>query len=214
VARSPINFNPLALSALQSLDTTNGNTLVGLGRNDIGVLLDKWYPANFHMVYVTSGSGNIVIKAGYMPEAPSMSAGDLTIAVSGTNTVTDIGPQIDLRRHLKQASGDRYIDIDYTGGITGNVLVCFGYAQTIPGNTALNVDLKKSPGLLVGAVVTTLGTAGLSIYDNPATAQGTALLAIAPSAAQGSLFALGVPFRNGLLAAGVANNPAITAFYA
>lgn len=214
MARSPININSLTLGILQALDTTNGNTLVGLGRNDIGVLLDKWYPANFHMVYVTTGSGNIVVKAGYQPWASSASAGDLTIAVSGTNTVTDIGSQIDLRRHLKQASGDAFIDIDYTGGITGNVLVCFGYGQTIPANVAQNADLKDAPGLLVGAVVTTLGTAGLTIYDNPATAQGTALLTIAPSAAQGSLFAPGVPAKTGILAGGVASGPAVTAFYA
>lgn len=215
MARSPININSIAQNALQTLDTTNGNSLVGLGRNDVGTLLDKWYTTqNFHMVYVTTGSGNIVVKAGYQPWASSASAGDLTIAVSGTNTVTDIGSQIDLRRHLKQASGDAYIDIDYSGGITGSVLVCFGYAQTIPAGVAQNASIKDSGGLLIGAVVTTLGTAGLTIYDNPATAQGTAMLTIGASAAQGSLFAPGQPFRTGILAGGVANCPAVTVFYA
>jgi hypothetical protein len=192
-----------------ALDTTNGNTFVGLGSN--GALLDK-FP--LHLVYVTTGSGNIVVKAGYTPWAPSSSAGDLTIPVSGTNTVTDVGPQIQMSRHLKASSGDQYIDIDYTGGITGSFLWVLGNQQTIPGNLAGAFVAKDLPGSLLGVVVTTLGTAGLSIYDNGATGQGNALLAIAPSAAQGSLYAPTQRAVNGITALQVASGPAATLYFA
>lgn len=214
MARSPININAAMLSSgVQPLDLTNGNLITGLNTQAVQRLLDQYYAAgNFHVVFVTTGSGNIIVRQGFTPWASQASQGDLTIAVSGTNTVTDIGPQIVLQRHLQAiGGGDLGIAIDYTV-VTGNMFVCFGVAQGVPAGVALNTELKKSPGLLVGAVVQTLGTAALSIYDNAAAALGTALLTIPGSAAQGSLYT-GAFAKAGLVVAGVASCPAITAYF-
>jgi len=83
-------------------------------------------------------------------------------------------------------------------------------------NTAGNVVVKGSAGALWSAVVTTLGTAQLDIFDNVSTNSGTKLLSIPASAPIGSIYQFGGGARanNGIVSAGVANCPAVTFQYA
>ncbi len=86
---------------------------------------------------------------------------------------------------------------------------------TQPANTAGAVVGKASPGKLWSATVTTLGTAGLVIYDNASVASGTQLLSIPASAAVGTIynFTNGAPAANGIVSGGVLNCPAVTFSY-
>ncbi len=79
-------------------------------------------------------------------------------------------------------------------------------------NTAGVVVGKASPGKLWSATVTTLGTAGLIIYDNASAASGTILLSIPASAAVGTIynFTNGAPAALGIVSGGVLNCPAVT----
>lgn len=82
-------------------------------------------------------------------------------------------------------------------------------------NSAANTVIKGSPGWLFHAIVTTLGTAGLTIYDNASGASGTPLLVIPPNAAVGTIYSFpsGARAVNGITSAGVANCPAVTFHY-
>src|SRR5258708_11062670 len=55
-------------------------------------------------------------------------------------------------------------------------------------NSAANTVIKGSPGWLYHAIVTTLGTAGLTIYDKPTTHPGTPFLLIPPHAAGRAIY--------------------------
>ena len=83
-----------------------------------------------------------------------------------------------------------------------------------PANTSGVVIGKASPGRLWSVVVTTLGTAGLDIYDNASVASGTKLLSIPASAAVGTIynFFWSAPAANGIVSNGVANCPAVTIY--
>ncbi len=82
-------------------------------------------------------------------------------------------------------------------------------------NSAANTVIKGSPGWLYHAIVTTLGTAGLTIYDNATTNAGTPLLVIPASAAVGTIYSFpsGARALNGITSAGVLNCPAVTFHY-
>ncbi len=82
-------------------------------------------------------------------------------------------------------------------------------------NTAANTVIKASAGALWSAVVTTLGTAQLDIFDNASTNAGTKLLSIPASAPVGSIYNFpgGMPAANGIISAGVLNCPAVTFAY-
>ncbi len=84
-----------------------------------------------------------------------------------------------------------------------------------PANTAGNVVIKGSSGWLFHAIVTTLGTVGLTIYDNASTNSGTPLLVIPASAAVGTIYSFpsGARALNGITSAGVLNCPAVTFHY-
>ncbi len=84
-----------------------------------------------------------------------------------------------------------------------------------PANTAGVVVGKATPGKLWSATVTTLGTAGLNVYDNASVASGTVLLAIPASAPVGTIynFTAGEPVLNGIVSNGVLNCPAVTFSY-
>jgi hypothetical protein len=79
-------------------------------------------------------------------------------------------------------------------------------------NSAGNVVIKGTPGALWTATITTLGTAGLLVYDNASTNAGTVLLSIPASAAVGTVYSwfLGQPAANGITSAGVTNCPGVT----
>src|SRR5260221_21766 len=82
-------------------------------------------------------------------------------------------------------------------------------------NSAANTVIKGSAGWLYHAIVTTLGTAGLTIYDNATTNSGTPLLVIPASAAVGTIYSFpsGARAVNGITLAGVTNCPAVTFHY-
>ena len=84
-----------------------------------------------------------------------------------------------------------------------------------PANTAGNVVGKASSGWLFHAIVTTLGTAGLTIYDNASTNSGTPLLVIPANTAVGTIYSFpsGARAVNGITSAGVANCPGVTFHY-
>ncbi len=82
-------------------------------------------------------------------------------------------------------------------------------------NSAANTVIKGSSGWLYHAIVTTLGTAALTIYDNATTNSGTPLLVIPASAAVGTIYSFpsGARAVNGITSAGVTNCPAVTFHY-
>lgn len=84
---------------------------------------------------------------------------------------------------------------------------------TVPANTASNTVIKNASGYLCTVVVTTTGTAGISIYDNASTNSGTVLLTIPAAAAVGTIYTLYGAAANGITAAGVTNCPGLTVFY-
>ena len=82
-------------------------------------------------------------------------------------------------------------------------------------NSAANTVIKGSAGWFYHAIITTLGTAGLTIYDNATTNSGTPLLVIPASAAVGTIYSFpsGARAVNGITSAGVTNCPAVTFHY-
>jgi hypothetical protein len=85
-----------------------------------------------------------------------------------------------------------------------------------PANTAGVVVVKNSAGYLWSAVVTTLGTAQLDVYDNASTAAGTKLLSIPASAPVGTIYSFpgGARATNGIVSNGILNCPGVTFHYA
>ena len=212
MARSQLGIqsNPaMQHSGVQPLDTVNGQQIVGLGRNDVSVLLQQ-YP--LHVIIVSTTTGSVIVRAGNPPFAPQASQGDLTIAVTA-NTPIDIGPQIVLQRHLVGAAGDLAINLDYTGLTAGSILVALGYSANVPANTAANTIIKHVPGYMLAAYVTTLGTAALSHVDHQGGSAGNTLHTIPGSAAVGSLYTPAQKTQQGLTAVGVASGPAVTVIY-
>src|SRR5258708_3578320 len=82
-------------------------------------------------------------------------------------------------------------------------------------NSAANTVIKGSAGWFYHAIITTLCTAGLTIYDNATTNSGTPLLVIPASAAVGTIYSFpsGARAVNGITSAGVTNCPAVTFHY-
>lgn len=73
--------------------------------------------------------------------------------------------------------------------------------------------VKAAAGRLCRIIVTTLGTAAMTFYDNASAASGTALFVIPASAAAGTIYNLQMPAANGIYAGGAANTPAVTVAY-
>ena len=84
----------------------------------------------------------------------------------------------------------------------------------VPANTAANTIIKGSPGFLCTVVVTTLGTVGITLFDNATTNAGTPLLVIPASAPVGTIYTLYGAANNGIVAAGVASCPGLTVYAA
>ena len=73
------------------------------------------------------------------------------------------------------------------------------------------VTLKQGPGRFAKAVVTTATTTtAVTVYDNASTNSGTPLLVIPAAAAAGTIYAVDLPFVNGLTVNGAAAAGAIT----
>jgi len=75
------------------------------------------------------------------------------------------------------------------------------------------VVVKASAGRLCRVLVTTVGTAAMSFYDNASAASGTVIGAIPASAAVGTLYSWDMPAANGIVAGQVNNSPAVTVSY-
>lgn len=87
--------------------------------------------------------------------------------------------------------------------------------STAAANAGTGKAIKASAGALWSVVVTALGTAATTLYDNASAASGTALLTIPASAAVGTIYSFpgGAPAANGIFADQVANAPSITIYY-
>lgn len=73
--------------------------------------------------------------------------------------------------------------------------------------------IKGAPGYLSGVLVTALGTAAISIYDNASAASGTVIGYIPASTAAGTFIAFNMPAMLGITAGKVSNSPAFTVAY-
>lgn len=70
--------------------------------------------------------------------------------------------------------------------------------------------IKASPGALHKIVITTLGTAAVSFYDNATTNSGTILFTVPASAPIGTIYDIQFPAAAGIWCASTANTPAMT----
>lgn len=128
---------------------------------------------------------------------------------SGTAAATDQAgavPRVSLYGKAT-AAGDTPIKVN----AQGEVLTANGGTNTTPvGAAATAAAIKASAGTLHKIVVTTLGTAALSFYDNATAASGTILFTIPASAAVGSIYDVQFPAANGIWCASGTNTPAVT----
>ena len=201
----PVQSNPaFQQSFAQPVDVTNGHR-IDLSGPGIAALLDKY---QLHIVVFNSAGSpqNLIFRAGYSPWATNYGLGDLTTSVTN-GAVVDLIP--DLTRHAR--TPDKSFDIDYGASFAGTILAVIGNAFSIPANLAQNAQIKSSPGWLLAAVCTATGTAGLTLYDN-VLGSGTQLLAISSNPTVGTFYA-GAVAKNAILSAGVANCPAVTAYW-
>lgn len=78
--------------------------------------------------------------------------------------------------------------------------------------SAATTVLKAQAGRLAKVVVTTAGTSSdnITIYDNASTNSGTVLAVIPGGGTVGAVYAIDLPFVNGLTVVNVASGPAVT----
>lgn len=69
------------------------------------------------------------------------------------------------------------------------------------------------PGRLCKIVVTTLGTAATSIYDNASAASGTAVFVVPASPAVGTVYDAQMPVANGIFVGGTTNTSGLVVSY-
>ena len=86
-------------------------------------------------------------------------------------------------------------------------------AAYIAAATAGNTVIKASKGKLMRVIVTTLGTAAMSFYDNSTTNSGNILFTIPASAPVGSIYDVQMPATAGITAGGSATNPGVSIAY-
>src|SRR5450755_2274573 len=75
------------------------------------------------------------------------------------------------------------------------------------------VVVKDSPGELINILVTALGTAAMTFYDNASAASETVIGYIPASATAGTIYTLSMGAMNGIVAGQVLNSPAVTVSY-
>ena len=197
-----------AVSQPVSLDSTNGN-MVAIDTPFAPQNIDKF--GLFVVVSNTGTTGNCVVRNGVTNAGLGP---DLTTnVVSGTVAV--IGPLAPLRYGNPLGDGHQGLWVDFSAAsFAGTIMVVAGMQQLIPANTAVNAQVKASAGALLAAVVTTLGTGIHTFYDNAMPfAAGNTLGSFLASAAVGTMI-IGKPAAAGIVSAGAASGPALTAFYA
>jgi hypothetical protein len=96
----------------------------------------------------------------------------------------------------------------------GDRTVSGGGALTAPvAAAAAAAAIKAAPGVLHKVLVTTLGTAALTFYDNTSAASGTIIGVIAASAAAGTVTTFDMPATAGIFCNSGTNTPAVTVSY-
>ncbi len=100
------------------------------------------------------------------------------------------------------------------GGVYATPVAAAAAAANLVGaanpNTISPTKTSTGPSRLCRIVVTTIGTAALSFYDNATAAAGTILFTIPASAPVGSIYNVQMPAQNGSWVASGANSPAVT----
>lgn len=87
------------------------------------------------------------------------------------------------------------------------------FTQAIAAGTAADTIIKGTPGRLCRILVTTAGTAAVSIWDNASGHTGTIIGAVAASAVAGTMVEAQAPAVNGITVQGNASLPAITVIW-
>lgn len=87
------------------------------------------------------------------------------------------------------------------------------FAQSIAAGTVADTIIKGKPGRLCRILVTTAGTAAVSIWDNASGHTGTIIGAVAANAVAGTMVEAQAPAVNGITVQGGASNPAITVIW-
>lgn len=87
------------------------------------------------------------------------------------------------------------------------------YTQSIAAGTTTNTIIKGKPGRLCRVLVTTAGTAAVSIFDNASGVTGNIIGAVAANAVAGTMVEAQAPAANGITVQGGASNPAITVIW-
>ena len=198
-----------AVSQPVPLDSTNGNMIV-IDGPFVPQNVDKF---GLYLVVLNSGTtGNIIVRGNVTSGG---NASDLTTNVVG-GTVAVIGSLAGYRYSNPLGDGHAGLWLDFSAAsFAGTLMVVSGNLQTIPANTAITGQVKASAGALLAAVVTTLGTGIHTFYDNAMPfATGNTLGSFLASAAVGTMIAPNKPAAAGIVSAGVASGPALTAFYA
>lgn len=174
-----------------------------------------------------STSGHTVTVTGYASNVPNSSP----LAATITSTVLGAGSNV-VGKVLIETNSGVALTADQTNSILraslygkaaaaadtpikvnaiGEVLTLNGGTTTTPvAAAAAAAAIKASAGALHKIVVTTLGTAALSFYDNATTNSGTILFTIPASAAVGSIYDIQFPAANGIWCASGTNTPAVT----
>jgi len=84
----------------------------------------------------------------------------------------------------------------------------------VAASVSTDTVIKVGSGTLGKVLVTSAnGAAAINLYDNSTTHSGTIIGVVPASAAAGSIYALGMPFENGLTVGGASTNGAITISY-
>lgn len=80
----------------------------------------------------------------------------------------------------------------------------------VAASTATNTVVRTGTGRLCKVLITTLGTAAVTFYDNASAASGNVIGYIPASAAAGTVYDFNLPHTSGIVASGNANNPGMT----
>lgn len=86
-------------------------------------------------------------------------------------------------------------------------------ATSIAAGVATDTVIKPQPGRLCRILVTTTGTAAVSIFDNASGHTGTIIGAVAANAVAGTMVEAQAPAVNGITVQGNVSNPAITVIW-
>lgn len=161
-----------------------------------------------------ANSGTVTVTAFATPVANAVPVGStigtaVIQANSGTALVADqTNSELRVSNYGKSSTAG---DIALRLNALGELYIISGGLNTTPvAAAAAAAAIKASVGALHKIVVTTLGTAALSFYDNASTNSGTILFTVPASAAVGSIYDVHFPAANGIWCASGSNTPAVT----